>query len=315
MLSRARRSGFTLIELLVVIAILAILIAMIVSAVQKARSAVDTVYCVNNLRQMGTALNSYASVNGGFPPGTNPYPALPNSNPYYAKYGCLSWMGWILPYMEYGPEWKQVAVSYAANSNPDINPPHTVASQILTPYTCPGDNRVLVYHNVGGFVVALTSYLGVNGTNLRTHDGMLYSRSCIRPMDVTDGLANTLMIGERPPSADLYFGWWYAGAGQWDSSQGVDINTGSCDVTLGANELNLQSVGLAEMNACPTGPFAFAQGKLANNCDTFHFWSLHTGGANFAFADGHVRFFTYSAAPYIPLMATRAGGEQIPVDH
>jgi prepilin-type N-terminal cleavage/methylation domain-containing protein/prepilin-type processing-associated H-X9-DG protein len=315
MLRSRGRSGFTLIELLVVIAIIAVLLGLIMSAYQKARVAANQVYCVNNLRQMGIALNSYAAVNGTFPPGTNPYPAQPSPNQFYSKYGCLSWMGWILPYMEYGPQWKQVDVSYAADPNPDHNPPHIVASEIIKPYTCPGDDRVLIYHNVGGVVVALTSYQGVSGTNLRSRDGMLYSRSCIRPLDVTDGLANTIMIGERPPSADLYFGWWYNGAGQWDSSQGADINTGSCDVTLGAQEINLHSVGLPEMNACPAGPYAFSPGTLANNCDTFHFWSLHSGGANFAFADGHVRFFTYSAAPIIPLMATRAGGEAIPVDH
>jgi hypothetical protein len=32
--------------------------------------------------------------------------------------------------------------------------------------------------------------------------------------DITDGLSNTLMVGERPPSSDFQYGWWYAGAGQ-----------------------------------------------------------------------------------------------------
>jgi prepilin-type N-terminal cleavage/methylation domain-containing protein/prepilin-type processing-associated H-X9-DG protein len=320
-MSKASRSGFSLIELLVVIAIIAILISLIVAAAQKARTAADRAYCINNLRQMAIGLNSYASVNGAFPPGTTPYPAQSgwsgHANSNYSKFGVLSWMGWILPYMDNQVLWNQVPQAYAANSNPDINPPHTVSSMILKWHTCPGDNRVLVYQNVGGVIVALTSYLGVNGTNLRTHDGMLYASypTLIRPMDITDGAAQTLLIGERPPSADMYFGWWYAGAGQWDSSQGVNINTGSGDVTLGTQELNLKSVGLPELNACPSGPYSFAPGSLTNDCDTFHFWSLHSGGANFAFADGHVRFLLYSAAPVLPAMGTRAGGEPITVDY
>lgn len=43
----------------------------------------------------------------------------------------------------------------------------------------------------------------------------------------------------------------------------------------------------------------------------FHFWSLHSGGANFAFADGSVRFLRYSAEPIMPALATRAGGEAV----
>jgi prepilin-type processing-associated H-X9-DG protein len=41
----------------------------------------------------------------------------------------------------------------------------------------------------------------------------------------------------------------------------------------------------------------------------FHFWSLHPGGANFAFCDGSVRFLPYSANDILPALATRAGGE------
>ena len=44
------------------------------------------------------------------------------------------------------------------------------------------------------------------------------------------------------------------------------------------------------------------------------FWSLHPGGANFAFADGSVKFLRYSAADILPALATRAGGEAVPSD-
>jgi hypothetical protein len=47
-------------------------------------------------------------------------------------------------------------------------------------------------------------------------------------------------------------------------------------------------------------------------CDTFHYWSPHTGGANFALADVSVRFLRYAAA-ILPALATRAGGETVTV--
>ena len=64
---------------------------------------------------------------------------------------------------------------------------------------------------------------------------------------------------------------------------------------------------------CNIGPYQYGPGKLNNTCDDFHFWSLHSGGANFAFADGSVRFVTYSADPIMPALATRAGGEVVEV--
>jgi prepilin-type processing-associated H-X9-DG protein len=62
---------------------------------------------------------------------------------------------------------------------------------------------------------------------------------------------------------------------------------------------------------CPKGPYLFGPGSLDNQCDMFHFWSLHNGGANFLFADGSVRFLPYSTVSLMPALASRAGGEPI----
>jgi len=48
-------------------------------------------------------------------------------------------------------------------------------------------------------------------------------------------------------------------------------------------------------------------------CDQFHFWSLHSGGANFVFADGSVHYLPYSSDNIFPALATRAGGETVSI--
>jgi prepilin-type processing-associated H-X9-DG protein len=65
--------------------------------------------------------------------------------------------------------------------------------------------------------------------------------------------------------------------------------------------------------ACGPGEYPFRPaGGTDDPCGVFHFWSLHPGGANFAFCDGSVRLLPYAAAGLLPALATRAGGEATP---
>ncbi len=147
------------------------------------------------------------------------------------------------------------------------------------------------------------------GATPKVNLGMFYYKSQMRLLDVTDGLSNTLMAGERPPSLDLEYGWWFAGAG-WDGS-------GVGDVVLGSNEARY-----AAAMGCPASKATYQPGRIQDPCDQVHFWSLHAGGTNFARGDGSVRMLPYIIGPKVaqngvlifPALCTAQGGEIVPTD-
>jgi prepilin-type processing-associated H-X9-DG protein len=279
--------------LLVLIGIIAVLLALILSAVQRVRDSAARVQCANNLRQIGLALHAYHDSQGRLPPGVSfrngadPYPFM-------------SWLTRILPYVEQSPLWAQAQRAYSENPSFFASPPHLLATPVRL-FGCPADPRTLQVGFAGEarLPVAFTAYLGVEGRNQYRKNGVLFLDSQVRLGDITDGTSNTLMVGERPPSADGVFGWWYAGEGQ--------AMDGSADMVLGVRERNYYFV-----NVCPPGPATFGPGRVSNQCDALHFWSLHLGGgANFLFADGSVHFLPYSTATLMSSLASRAGGEAV----
>ena len=288
--------AFTLLELVVVIAIIGVLMALLLPAVQSARSSARRLDCSNRMRQVALALHQFHDSQGRFPDGLRsdtPSELLPRS----------TWIVAVLPHLEQAPLWDQTNAAFAQVRSPFNSPPHNLMAHPLSIVACPADGRTSRPQTTRrNRLVGLTSFLGVSGTNLGTGDGILFGGSRVTLAEITDGSSNTLLIGERPPSPDFFYGWWYAGVGQHD--------TGSVTIVLGVREVNVFG---DTYGSCFDGPYPFSSGRIDQPCDRFHFWSLHDGGGNFALADGSVRFMAYSANGVMPALSTRAGGESGPL--
>jgi prepilin-type processing-associated H-X9-DG protein len=289
------RHGFSLAELLVMLAIIGVVMGLLLPAVQKVRESANQSSCANNLRQIGLALHHYHDTHHSLPPGVS-YRNGADPFPF------MSWQTRVLPFAEQQNLWNQADQAFARDKNFLHNPPHVGLTTVVPLYGCPSDSRTSsVAQLPGNIAVAFTDYLGVEGRDQNRQDGVLYLDSHVAFREITDGLSNTLMVGERPPSADGLLGWWYAGWGQEQD--------GSGDMVLGVREWNVGRYG----PQCPVGPYHFGPGRINNQCDAFHFWSRHAGGAHFLFCDGSVRFLSYSADPILPALATRKGGETVTV--
>lgn len=341
---KRQRTAFTLVELLVVIAIIGVLVSLLLPAVQAAREAARRMSCQNNLKNMALAFHNHhdsknrlpagctighgwyvdpaVHAHGPPPGGTLTGSTYPAEGPFY------SWAWKILPYME----GSNISDPVDMSLGPAVWPwwytvPGATVNVIgnkVPLFACPSDFRGVVQYvdpainpaTNTPYTATLTSYLAVSGYNgvaeigsypasiCGGQNGITYVNSKTTMAAITDGTSNTLLIGERPSSSDLLFGWLFAGSGDTPSF-------GSIDVVMGVHEpVPSQST-----------PDFYRRGEVNDpgSLHRFHFWSLHPGGGQWALADGSVRFIAYGAGgPYIapPLapnviqvMSTRSGQE------
>jgi prepilin-type N-terminal cleavage/methylation domain-containing protein/prepilin-type processing-associated H-X9-DG protein len=300
---RRGRSGFTLIELLVVIAIIAVLIAMLLPAIQQAKEAALRAQCQNNLKQMGLACYNFDDVNQRFPVGNND----PANN--------MNWGYNILPFVEQQNNGGTSAIPlFYCPSDPR---PYVSNFRVYT-YSTRNWHQYRYYYGS-----QFTDYVGIEGLTYGDGLGIICSSGPgnhppVRPLDVTDGTSNTVMLGERPfviTQVSGYVGgqWPYYYAGNWIFGQ--SYSNSNYDTLCGAANTTLTSpypFGTNSGSSCPAPPGLFGGGPLDvyNFCSFDHLWSNHTAGANFAMGDGSVRFIAYSAnAIIVQYLATRAGGE------
>jgi prepilin-type N-terminal cleavage/methylation domain-containing protein len=294
-IEKARKRGFTLIELLVVIAIIAILVALLLPAVQQAREAARRSSCKNNIKNWGVALHNYQETHSTFPPGAIGQ-RMPNAglNPGYTAgdySGDFGWHVMVLPFMDQQALYDQFNFNrtYSHSSNT------ARGDDSFDAMFCPSA-RTRDQKDDGNddFTIHYYGVAGPKSTNLidggnYSHFGQAtlnhggFSRAGILTRDrnnsfddITDGSANTFMVGEisslNDPGSTYSFRMWTQGANDdsaWDNNDAMY----SCK-----NILN------------PIGPSGY-RGDNANWLfNDVRFGSQHVGGTHFLMGDGATRF-------------------------
>jgi type II secretory pathway pseudopilin PulG len=286
-----------LIELLVVIAIIALLIGLLLPAVQKVRESAARIKCGNNLKQIGLALQMYSTDYG-----TLPTSRLSDQH--------ATWAELILPYLEQNNLYQlwDLALTYYDQS------PNARQGQVVgyycpsrrSPQTVPtlsvaGDQNDDIGFTLGPHTPgALGDYAACTGTD--NCDGAdcagAYNGAFrvgvdqwgqfigpVRLADITDGLSNTIFVGEKHVQQNNF------GKGVLDCSLYNGDYWVCCTRSAGPNYLVAQS---------PTS-------------STIGFGSYHPGLCQFVMGDGSVRPLANSMKPAImALLANIADGQPIP---
>ncbi len=283
--------GFTLVELLVVIAIIGVLVGLLLPAVQAAREAARRMQCTNNLKQIGLGMHNYHDVHKQFPPGI----VQQHADPHYQPAGnnvvtdveSWAWGAFLLPFIEQGNLYDQAGIGRGEllqNMTRFANTP-------LAVYRCPSDNGPVLRLAQPGISLrfapwALSNYkgncshagCGIDGsTGVFWRAGFSNSGSGafvqhkIGISKLTDGTTNTILVGEvcwtRGP--------WIHRAAVWAGC--MQGQQGNC-----ADDV------LASGRAAINHAVAPAPGNADQMAESYS--SHHTGGANFVFGDGSVRF-------------------------
>lgn len=281
-MSRRLKNGFTLIELLVVIAIIAVLLALLLPAVQQAREAARRSQCKNNLKQIGLALHNYHDMHTILPPGWVIRPPASGitvlGNTYCSANSANTMAPWtvlILPMLDQVALYSQfdLGESFTSQSNQTPAP----NSNYLTPlqvYRCPSETRVRE-------CPLLLNYVGLQGSqdydchymNQRvfSRSGTFYANSATHFRDISDGLSNTMIVGET-----RYF----------PANNNQNALSWATSPRMGGGGISVVSVtAILPINSRPSlVPDAATSSKLLG--------SYHTGGIQILLGDGAVRFLS-----------------------
>jgi prepilin-type processing-associated H-X9-DG protein/prepilin-type N-terminal cleavage/methylation domain-containing protein len=277
-LHRPPRLAFTLIELIVVVAIILVLIGLLLPAVQKVREAASRTRCNNNLKQLALAAHHYHGVHQAFPPGyvSNVTPNGDDTGPGWG------WAAQLLPQIEQGTLANSIRFDLPIEDALNDNTPTWIAAHY--------DPAGTLVNSIAE--VASANYAGVFGTGEPgvDGDGVFFRNSKISFGDITDGTSRTLLIGERTVRL---------GPTTWVGSvTGATIYAPQ----TGPQVEDAAGMVLGQANHPPGSP----------NCELNEFASRHPGGANFAFADGHVAFIISTVSQGVfHALATRAAGEAL----
>jgi prepilin-type N-terminal cleavage/methylation domain-containing protein/prepilin-type processing-associated H-X9-DG protein len=291
------RRGFTLIELLVVIAIISVLIGLLLPAVQQVRAAASRVKCANNLKQIALAYHMFHDSYGYLAPGVTGETEVAQN---------WGWGTLILPFLEQGDLYNELKPELPT-VNWNTNPP-TVSNQGMMPepnlliveglniYLCPADSSGKTNPYMEGY--GKSNYVVNRAAVGPSSPASGVTAPSINTLAmITDGLSNTILVGEREMLKTTGAIWAGVGGYTGINTTGSFEGRPSWDSTLQRGINIPMLVGGTVENPAPLpipAPGSSFNFSSDTNFGRLVFSSLHPNGCNFAMADGSVHFILNS---------------------
>jgi prepilin-type N-terminal cleavage/methylation domain-containing protein len=190
--------GFTLVEVLTSIAIIGVTIGLLLPAVQQVREASRRMQCCHHLRQLGLAMHNYIDVHQALPP-SSCFSTLDQK----ANQGLWSINARLLPFLDQTQSFAQI--DWNLGWNDPANQGTGVPQMTVPLLNCPTDPLGDTVHYSGpgeGYVYRANysynfgTWLVFDPTSISRGDGCFLPNDSIRPVEITDGLSNTLCAAE-----------------------------------------------------------------------------------------------------------------------
>lgn len=292
-----RNSAFTLLELLVVMVILGMLVALLLSAVQAARESARRTQCQSQSRQLGQAVQEFATAFRHMPPGylgpRPPRAITKNGRVIDRDDQEIGMIAFLLPYMEE----KSIYDVIGKDMLDVVGQPHSqiwiansdtwrAGNYPIPMLNCPSSQPE---HPADGILVFLNAYYS-DATD------KIYLESAALPLDLGSGLGRTNYLGNAGvygrlgnPTLDAYVG----PLSNRSLTSYQEITDGSSKTLLigeAVGETRNGSLAKAySWMGCGSMPVGFGFGDVETWAS---FSSYHPGVVGFCFVDGSLHFLS-----------------------